>query len=292
MIAVFVLAWCGTVQASEYPSRPVEVYVGGAAGGALDLVMRTIAPSFEKRFGQAFIIINKPGAYGMLAANTVMESASDGYRLSTITPGALDAMRDTRDPNYDPARLTFVTGLVTFPLIIAVNGEGTVRTVADLIETKPGFWGTANTIGILGGDAFLDAAGLSPRPSRVYFRGKEQEMLLMILRNEISFAVASAPAALGLIQDGKIRPVAVIARRRSSFFPDIPTLAEALAAAHKPAPRGVREPSVGITVPMGTPAERVEALANGLRAIVAEPEIRRKLGLVLAEPTEWDGGDQ
>lgn len=292
VFAAFSLALAAPAHSGDYPLRPVEVYVGGSAGGSLDAVMRTLAPSFEKRFGQPLVVIDKPGAYGIIAANAAMSAQPDGYRISTITPGALQALEDTHDPGNDPKRLSFITGLVTFPLIMVVDGAGPIKSVADLIASKPDFWGTANTIGMIGGASFLEAAHLKDPPQRMYFRGKEPEMLLMIIRKDLPFAIMNAPGALGLIRDGKIRPIAVFAKRRSSFFPDTPTLVEALAAAGKKAPRGVREPSLGLAAPAQTPASRIETLSQGFRAILEEPDVRARLAKILAEPTDWDGRNE
>ncbi len=274
--------------ADTFPDHPVTVYIGGSAGGTLDIVLRILAPKFEQRFGQPLVIIDKPGAYGMIAAGAVMDTPADGYRLSTITPGALEAMVESKNPSYSPSKLSFVAGLVTFPMLVVVQSER-FKDLGELIASKPGLWATSNTIGMLGGDALLDASGITPKPLRMYFRGKEQEMLREVIRGDVPFAIVSAPGAIGLIRGGQLRAIAVIAKKRSSLFPDVPSLAEALSDAGRPAPRKVREPAVGLAAPVGLSPDRKKVLADGFAAMLENPDVKQQIRRISAEDTDWDG---
>lgn len=273
--------------ASEFPNRPVTIYVGSGAGGTLDVVIRTMAPKFLEQYGEPLVIINRPGAYGMLAAGAIIGSKPDGYALSTITPGAVDAMIDSKDPGYSPKKLSFVTGLVSFPLLVVVKEDGP-KTIEELIVRKPEFWGTSNTIGWLAGDAILDAAGIDPRPQRVYYRGKDQEMLQEVIRGGIPFAVVNAPGAVGLIEGKLLRVIAVVAKKRSALFPDTPTVSEAFAQAGLQKPRAIREPAVALAAPAGISAQRRTRLAQAFQRILVDPDVQRALRRMSAEPTEWD----
>lgn len=290
VIAVLLALVLGSAQAQAggFPERPVTVYVGGGAGGSLDIAVRTLGPKFLERFGQPLVIVNKPGAYGMLAASAAADTPPDGYHLSTITPGALDAMVQSKDPSYAPSRLSFVVGLVSYPLLVVVKEDGP-RNIAELVASKPALWGTANTIGWIAGDTMLDAAGIEPRPQRLYYRGKDQEMLREVIRGDVPFAIVNAPGAIGLVRGKKLRMLAVVARKRSVLFPDTPTLAEAFAAAGLPKLPPIREAALGITAPAGTPESTRKVLRDGIKAILAEPDIQFVLNRVSMEDTDWNG---
>lgn len=289
--AVFLLVFMQQSMALDYPERPIRIYVGSGAGGTLDIVMRTLELKAEAVLGQKIILINSPGALGMLAARAAMDAQPDGYTIATITPGALTAMEEQPSPGYSQYRLRFITGLVTFPLLLAVKADSGIRTVKDLIMRKPSFFGVSNTIGELGAKAFLEVGGIQSNPQQVYYRGKEPDMLLSLIRGDIQFVFITAPALRSQLNSGGARAIAVIAEKRSAIYPNVPTLTEALAEAGRPPHKKVREPTLGLAGPHDLPEEIVNRLRTSFRAMLKEPEVKKRLDTLPAESTNWNGWD-
>lgn len=270
---------------AEYPDWPVEVVVGAAAGSTIDLIFRVIAPAFLEEFGQRLVIANKPGAKGTVGANEVMGAVPDGYTLGSITPGVLEEMR--RQGNTSgPARLKFISGLATYPLFILVKSGG-VQSVHELIKSAPKDWGYSNNITQLGGEVFLKAAHLVPTPEAISYQGKEPTMLIDLLGGRITYGIAGGPGAQGQIAAHDLKPLAVVAARRSSFFPEIPTLKEALLQSGKAEPERIREPTIALAGPHELPPAVMERLRRGLEKILQRPDVKEAFGRIWAEPRDW-----
>jgi tripartite-type tricarboxylate transporter receptor subunit TctC len=116
-------------------------------------------------------------------------------------------------------------------------------------------------------------------------------MLRDVIRGDIPFAIVNAPSAVGLVQGKKLRILAVVAKKRSTLFPDTPTLIEAFAAAGLPKLRPIREAALGLSAPAGIPSNVRQTLSTGFEAILKDPAVQEKLRRLSMEPTDW-GGEQ
>lgn len=283
------LTWtlCHPVNATQaYPERPVHVIVGGGPGSGIDLVMRAVAETFEKRTGQKMVIDNRPGGLGRIAAYATRDAVADGYTLGTITPGTLEAMRVNNDTE-GYKRLDFLLGVATFPLLI-VTKRGAASSLSQLIANKPREYGHSNSIGKIGAEIFLDAARVEPRPHSVYYTGKEPAMFGDLLGGRIAFAVAIAPAVRGNIEGGALNALAVVAQTRAPFLPLVPTLAEELATAGIHSVRPAREPALGIVVPIGIDSGKRHQVVRLLREAMDAPLTQSAIAKLWAGPTVWD----
>lgn len=265
-----------------WPDRPVRLIAALPAGSGLDLVARAIAPALAARFGQPFVVDNRPGAGGIVAA-TAVALATDGHTLGlSINEPVTTARLTTPNLAFDPARdFRPVSLLYRVPFVLAAPAASPHRSLADLLagaRTEPG--GTsyasigAGSIGHLLVEEMAARHGV--RMTHVPYRGFN-EMTLDLLGGRVAFGVNTYVAAMPAVAEGRLRGLAVTSARRAAMAPDVPTVAEA------------GEPGaecygwVGLVGPADLPPARAEELAVAVRAALAVPEGRAGLERVGAE---------
>ncbi len=266
--------------ATAWPQRPVTIVVGFAPGSTADLVSRTVATALSQRTGGTFVVENKTGANGMLAAAAVARAKPDGFTLLISTSSPL-----TVNPHlysnlgYVPQNdFSFVTPIVSVPLVVAVNPNQplmkSVHTLKDLkrvAASKPDglSYGSAGN----GNLTHLAAAQLSTslgfQSLHVPFRGSAPADVAL-LGGEVDYTVGPISNA-PLIKEGRLRALAVTDSERWPDLPQVPSVTD------------VDMPEMGIVAwtailaPAGTPADIVEALGAHIRAITADPKFRPAL---------------
>jgi tripartite-type tricarboxylate transporter receptor subunit TctC len=289
LIAGSVPAW-----AQNYPSRPVKMTVGFSAGGTIDVVARIIGEHLQTKMGQPFVVENRTGANGMIAAEIVAKSDPDGYNIfvsnsSTITlnPTLFKDIRYNPDRDFAP-----ITTAISVPLILAVNPEhpegGKLKTLKDLIDlakSKPNDvpYGSAGNGNItqLAFELLSDRAGI--KMVHVPYRGAAAAQVAVLSKEVV--AVFDTMSAVPHVKAGKLRALAVSSAQRVPELPDVPTVAE------------LGYPGfdvsfwVGFFVPKATPAAIVERLNKEIHAATNVPEVRAKLqaqgGILTQSPTEF-----
>jgi len=270
--------------AQDYPSRPIKMVVPYPPGGPVDGTARIISDRLGQVLGQSVVIESKGGgAGGSVGAKFVAASDPDGYTL-LITPGATLTSGPAVYKNiaYDPAKaFTPVALLIETPLIIFANPSLPVRTLSDLkshAEANPGkiAWGSQGfgTGSHLLAEMFKLQAGVGI--VHVPFRGTAP-MQTALLGNEIQVAAGAESGVLPHIEAGRVRPLAVAAKRRAMKLTDVPTTAEA------GYPKLIAPFWLGVVAPAGTPRAIVDKLNAALRASLAPPEIRERLERLGAE---------
>jgi tripartite-type tricarboxylate transporter receptor subunit TctC len=220
--------------AQAWPERPVRILVGYPAGGGVDIVARLLGEPMRQTFGQPVVVENRAGASAMIAANAVAKAAPDGYTLLMAASGevAINQHLYKEKMAYDPLReLTPVALVGIVPCVIVVASKTPVHNGAELIAYARANRGklSFSSSGIgnpqqLAGELMNHMAGTDVL--HVPYRGSAPAVT-DVATGAVTMSFSSLAAALPLIQDGKIRAVAVTSRERMPQLPDVPTLAEA-----------------------------------------------------------------
>ncbi len=263
------------VRAQGYPSRPVHVLVGQAAGSSTDITARLVTQPMSQYFGQQFVIDIRPGATGNIATEAVVRAAPDGYTLlvmnSQNTINAALYTKLTFDFVRDIAPIALVDRV---PLVMEVNPSFPAKTVPEFIayaKANPGKINMASA-GIGGpqhvaGELFKYMAGVDL--VHVPYRGSTPALVdLMAGQVQVMFDVT--PSSLPHIRAGKLRPLAVTTPERIDVLPNVPAMTEFL-------PGYEAFGWIGFGAPKGTPQAIIGTLNKQINAAVAEPQIQARL---------------
>jgi len=268
--------------AESYPSRRINLIVPFPAGSATDAVTRRLAESIRIETGVTVLVENKPGADGNLAALAVLKTEADGYTVFVTTNSTQAANINLFNAMpYDPkADFAPVAGIMTIPMMLAVKPEFPAKTVAEFIalaksRQKPLSFGSGNTSSRGAAELFRSRAGIEMQ--HVPYRGMPQA-LTDVLAGEIDCVFADPASAQGLIQDGRLRVLAVTSSERLAGLPDVPTLAHTgLSGAELSA-------WVGVFVRSGTPSDIVAKLSQVVLGFVNNKDTAAYLESVGAKP--------
>jgi tripartite-type tricarboxylate transporter receptor subunit TctC len=268
--------------AQAYPSRPVRIVVGFPAGGTGDINARLIGQWLSERLGQPFVVENRPGAAGNIAAEAVVRAPADGYTLlmlvatHTVNASLFDKLSFNLVRDIAP-----VAGLSRSPLVLEVNPGVPVNAVPEFIaylkansgKLSLASYGTG-TISHLAGELFKMMAGV--HMLHVPYRGSSP-MLTDLLAGQVQAAFDNLPASIGHIRADKLRPLPVTTALRSETLPNIPTVSEFLP--------GFEASAWGVFgVPKNTPAEIVDKLNREINAGLADPKIKGRLADLSSTP--------
>lgn len=277
--AIFLLGSClatGPASADTYPSRPIRLLHGFAAGGAADTLSRIIADGLSKKLGQPIIVEAKPGAGGNIAADAVEKAAPDGYTLGLVTGAHAISAATYKALSYQPAEsFDMISTLVYYALVIAVRSDHPAKSLGELIvmaKEKPGTL-SFGSVGFgsthhLAGELLNAMAGIDIM--HVPYRGDSQS-LTALLGGEVPVVVGTPVLLAPQIQSGAIRGLAVTSPKRTALLPDVPTVEEA----------GVKGYDVrtwaGLLAPKGTPPSVVGVLNAATLDVLKDPELRQRL---------------
>jgi tripartite-type tricarboxylate transporter receptor subunit TctC len=228
MIALSSLA----AHAQAWPDKPVKIIVPYSAGGGTDVLARVVADRLSDAFGQRFIVENRPGAGGMIGAETVARSAPDGYSLLVSSPAEITINQHVyKKTSYDPLKdLVPITLLARTPLVIAAHPDLKVGSPSELIallRARPGQL-TYSSPGVgsaqhLAGELLKKIAGVDMK--HVAYRGAAPAVQDAVA-GHVPITISGMPPVVELIKSRKLRAVAVTSAQRSSLLPDTPALAE------------------------------------------------------------------
>ncbi|MBB3896664.1 Bug family tripartite tricarboxylate transporter substrate binding protein [Roseococcus suduntuyensis] len=261
-----------------WPNRPVRVIVGFPPGGSLDVMTRLACEQMQNRLGQSFYVETRSGASGNIGTEAIARATPDGYTIGTVSMHNLliNPLLFRRLP-YDPQRdFAWISAMWDLPNVAAVPAQHVpARSLAEFIawaRERPqgvsfGSSGVGTTIHLSG--AYLMAqAGL--QAEHVTFRGAAQTIPAM-LSGDIQIAVDNLASYVGVIQDNRIRPLAVTTRERWPALPDVPTMAEA----------GFSGLSYGPwhmwAAPAGTPRAVIDRLSEEVRAAFSDVALQRRV---------------
>jgi tripartite-type tricarboxylate transporter receptor subunit TctC len=265
----------GIARAQSYPTRPLRLLVGYAAGGPGDTIARLIGQALSERLGQPVVVENRPGAGSNIAADAVAKAAPDGYTLLLAT--AANAINTTlyTDLKYDFSRdFAPIATLAREPLVMAVSPTGPAKTLSEFIaygKANPGKITMASagngTASHVSGELFKMLAGINM--VHVPYRGTTPALTdLFGGRVDIYFSPLSG--AIEYIRTGKLRGLAVTTVNRSEALPDLPAVSEAV-------PTYEASQWYGLTMPRNTPGEVVSRGNSDIKAVLAEPKFKQRL---------------
>jgi tripartite-type tricarboxylate transporter receptor subunit TctC len=282
-VASIAAAVLSPAHAQDYPTRPITLIVPYAAGGGNDVMARIVADKMGAALGQPIVVENRGGAGGSIATRAVAHAPADGYTLGLGGTGTL-AIDPSLYPNvgYDPRKDFAPIGLIaTSALVVLVHPSIPAKTIPELIalakreDGKLTYASAGVGSGIhLGAELFASMAGI--KLSHIPYKGSAPA-LTDLLGGHVAIYFSSLPPAIGLVQDGKVRALAVTGPERSKIFPDLPTVAEAAL------PGYAAVLHYGIVAPAGTRKPVVDKLAAALRVAIASPDVARKIAADGAE---------
>jgi len=279
------IAW-----AQAYPSRPVRIIVGFAPAGAGDIVARLMGQWLSERLGQQFVIDNRPGANGNIAAQAGVRASADGYTLLMVSSAnaANAALYDKFSFNFR-RDIAPVAGIIRAPYVMAVNPTVPAKTVPEFIlyaNTNSGKISMAS-VGVgsgthLAGEWFKMMTGVNM--VHVPYRGGGPAFN-DLLGGQVQVMFPTTVGSIGYIRAGRLRALAVTTATRSDVLPDVPTVDEFV-------PGYEASAWFGVAAPKATPAEIVEKLNEEINAGLADPKIKAQLaslgGTALAgSPTDF-----
>jgi tripartite-type tricarboxylate transporter receptor subunit TctC len=276
--------------AQGYPTRPVRVIVGFAAGQAIDIVTRIIGQRLWERLGEQFIIDNRPGAGGNIATEAVVRALPDGYTLLAIGSNNLINATLYQRLNYNFIEdITPVASIYRVPQVMEVNPSFPAKTVPEFIayaKAHPGeisFASAGNgSVAHVTGELFKMMTGVDML--HVPYRGASLA-LTDLIAGQVHVMFDNMPSSIEHIRAGRLRPLAVTAATRWQGLPDVPPLSDFV-------PGFETSAWAGIGAPKGTPAEIIDTLNREINAALADPTIQARVaelgGEVLAlSPGEY-----
>jgi tripartite-type tricarboxylate transporter receptor subunit TctC len=269
--------------AADYPTKPVQIINQAAPGSGTDVLGRIVAEQMAQRLGQQVVILSRPGAGGLIAAQAAAAAEPDGYTLYMPSSSALMVLPQTH-PHlpFDFHRDFVYVGMIgTQPLLVAVSPKLGVSSLPELIalaKTEPGkilyAGNTPGTLPALTGDMLKQRAGIDltfvPYPG--FAAG-----LTDLKGGRISVIFESLSALAPAVQDGSVKLLATASDQRLPQFPDVPTVAETL-------PGFQATGWLALLARTGTPGAIVQTLATALRASLADPDLQKKFADLATAP--------
>jgi tripartite-type tricarboxylate transporter receptor subunit TctC len=258
--------------AEDYPSRPVTILTPFAAGSATDTAARLIGKCLQDALGQPFVVENRDGAGGMIAAEAVARAVPDGYTIlltSNSTHSAAPALFKTVP--YDPIKdFTPIARVGSFPSFIAVTPDLPVKTIQELVvyaKANPGKInaGYGNSTGRITTETFKRRLNLDITP--VAYRSNPAAVT-DLMAGHVQMGVPDFSTGLPMLKAEKIRPLAVLTKERDPTLPDVPTLNETVMPGYD------LLAWTGIFGPAGMPQKAVDTLAKPIGAALAKQEVR------------------
>ena len=272
--------------AQAWPARPIRLVVPFPPGGLIDNMARLVGSRLAQELGQPVVIDNKPGAGGNVGATEAARAPADGYTLLMASPALTISPAVYKNLPYQPSQLAPVALLGRVPNVLLVNPASGIGKVQDLVSRAKAKPGQLNYASNGNGTSLHLSAELFKRRSETFithvpYRGAAAA-ITALLSGEVDMMFDNLPSAIGQIQAGKLRALAVTTAQRSTALPDVPTLAEA----------GMDGFNVsawfGVAAPAGLPAPVATRLADALQKVVQQPEVAAAMQRQGADPAFMD----
>ena len=277
LVTIAMAALCATSAWSQttYPTRPIKLLIGFAAGGPLDTYTRVLAQDMSSALGQNVVIENRAGASGQIATDAVAQAEPDGYTLLSTASTFIVNPILLNKPKPDPLKdFVAVSHTAVLPTVLVVPQDSPVNSLQDLIKlarTSNVSYASAGT----GGPAHLAGALLAHSTSttmtHIPFRGAAPG-LAEVMAGRISFTFYTMSGLKEYVAAKRVKPIAITAATRHPDFPNVPTMTEA-------GIKGFDDVGAwfGIVAPAGTPAAIVTRLNSAIDKSLARPEVRERL---------------
>lgn len=262
--------------AGGFPAKPVRVILTFPAGGGVDVIARALTQKLTESTGQQFIVDNKPGAGGIIAADMVAKSAPDGYTLLfaldtvlTVTPHLYRNTPFDSINDFSPISL-----VAESPLVVLTSPSANIGSLAELIKRAKANPGTMNfgsggsgSSGHLAAELMNNMAGI--KMTHVPYKGGPQ-VLTDLAGGQVQMTVLSLAASVTMVKAGKANLVAVTGANRLPGYPEVPTVSEAGLPGYQ---AGFW---VGLLAPAGTPRPVINKLRDEVQKVLNNPELRQQ----------------
>jgi tripartite-type tricarboxylate transporter receptor subunit TctC len=270
---------------TDYPNRPVRVLVGFPAGGAVDGAARIMAAELQKAYGQSFVVDNRPGVGGMLAAQEAARGAPDGYTLLVGSAGPLTVSPSIfKSRGFDPrVSLDPIIWFVNTPGILVVRKDLKANNIKELVALSKtttlnmASAGSGSVLHLMG-EFFQERVGV--KWTHIPYKGSPPA-LQDLMGGRVDVMLDVVPTTAALVKSGQLRALAITTKNRSSQLPDVPTVAE----------EGYDGVDMGswmaLLAPKGTPQPIIQRMNQILNESIKNPEIRAR---VAASGGELVGG--
>jgi tripartite-type tricarboxylate transporter receptor subunit TctC len=279
--AMFAAAGMAGAQ-SPFPSKPVHIYVPYAAGGAVDILARTLGDAVSRQWGQGVVVENRPGAGGVIASQALATSPPDGYTLIIVASGhPTNSFLYPKLP-YDTFKdFTPISLLASSPNILLVRADSPFKTLADMIaeaRAKPGSLSFAHagsgTSTHLAGQLLKSLAKIDL--NAIPYKGGAPA-INDLLGGQIPMSFNNGPESVGQLAAGTVRALAVTTATRASFLPDVPSMSETV-------PGYDTEVWWGLLGPAGMPADVLAKLSHDFVAALNTEVVKERLTKLGASP--------
>jgi tripartite-type tricarboxylate transporter receptor subunit TctC len=275
LVGLFLTTGLDARAADNHPNRPVHFVVGFLPGGPVDTVARIMSDWLSQQLGQAFVVENRAGSGGMIAASTAIHAAPDGYTILFVGSNNAIGASLYKNLSFDLMRdSTPVAGLLRAPNILLVAPSLPVNTVGELIayaKANPGKlnYGSAGvgTSLHLSAELFKSMTGIDM--VHIPYRGAAA-LYPDMLSGKIQVSFENLPGAIGFVKSGRLRALGVSTATRADAVPDVPTIAETV-------PGFEASVFYGIAAPAGTPPEAVDILNRAVGAALVDPKMAARL---------------
>jgi tripartite-type tricarboxylate transporter receptor subunit TctC len=282
VLALAVMAGVG--RADDYPSRPVRLVLPQPAGGAVDLIARTLGDRLAGQLKQPVIIENMPGGNGQVAAGAVARAAPDGHTLLMAVDNILVINPHLNPVAYDPFRDFVPIGVVATLYVVLVTNPNkvpgnSVRELIDYARANPGKLNYASL-----GIGFQQHLGMElfkvmtkTEMNNVSYRGTAQAMT-DVVAGVVDLMLTGPPSAKAMSEGGKLKILAVASPRRMNLLPEVPTMSEAGVPGYE------MGTWFGLLAPAKTPNAIVDRLSQEIRTAVADPRFSERMASQGLEP--------
>ncbi|BAM93235.1 conserved exported hypothetical protein [Bradyrhizobium oligotrophicum S58] len=280
--AVPSIAAVRSASAADYPARPVRFVVGYPPGGATDILARLIGQRLSETLGQQFVVENKPGAGNNIGTESVVNAAADGYTVLLVNPANYINASLYTNLKFNFVRdIAPVASFNRVPNVMTVNSDIKAKDVAEFIaylKENPGKVNMASsgngTSVHLSGEMFMAMTGT--KMQHVPYRGAAPAITDM-LGGQVQVIFDNMPSIIQHIRSGSLRALGVTTQERSPQLPDVQAIGETV-------PGYEASALFGIGAPKTTPKEIIEKLNKQVNAILAEPDIKKRLADLGGEP--------
>ena len=261
--------------AAAYPERLVQMVLPVGVGGGTDLLARQLAKQLTEIWGQAVVVENRAGGGGIIAAQSVMRAAPDGYTIFLSHDGVITATPVLyKRPDYDPIKqFAPITQLATMSYLVVVNPAVPAKNIPELIGVmkeksakNESFGFATSALGSadhLSGEQFRIAAGVD---MLVVPYKNSLPAMTDVIAGHLPFGFFTIPGTQPQVKSGNLRLIGITSSKRSKLFPDVPTVAETI-------PGFVTGAWYGLWVPVGTPAAIIDKIGNDARRVINSPEM-------------------
>ena len=277
LCGILCVTWASLALAQSYPTKPVRIIVPYSAGGGTDIVARAVGQKLSDKWGQSVIVDNRVGANGIIGADAVAKAPADGYTLLMSTPAEVSTSPHLyKNIPYNAERDLAPISLITVtPLVVAVNPAVPAKTVQELValaKAKPGTLGFATpgtgSAQHLTGELLMAAAGI--KLVHIPYKGAGQS-IPDVIGGQVPMGIYGVLTISQHARAGRLRMLAVTTSKRSSAYPDVPTLAES------GLPGFDTSLWFGLVAPAATPKPVIGKIHDDVVAALRLPDLRERI---------------